>query len=176
MTGHDHTGEVRAAVVYTTHFGTTEKIARALEAGLKRGGMWTMCANVDDASPESLKQYDLLCFGGPTEFGGLSKRMDEYMEELKKIELQGRLFFAFDTRNSSPFAGSAAKCIQTRAKNRGLREIARRESAIVKTVRQGMSITGNVLRDGEEARFETIGARLVTLAAEANPVRPTIRA
>ena len=156
MTDLEH-GQLKAAVVYTTHFGTTEKIARALDAGLKRGGLSTLCSNVNDVPPESLKQYDLLCFGGPTEFMGLSRRMDEYMEEMKKVQLPGKLYFAFGTKSSAPFSGSAAKCIQTRAEKQGLSKIAKRESAIVRTVRQGSSITGNVLREGEEARFEKIG-------------------
>jgi len=174
MAGRVTQGQLRAAVVYTTHFGTTERIARALEAGLKRGGMWTLCANVNDVPAESIGQYDLLCFGGPTEFMGLSKRMDEYMEELKKVQLPGKLYFAFDTKNGTPFAGSAAKCIQKRADSQGLREIAKRESAIVKTVRQGTLITGNVLREGEEARFEQVGYKVAMAAIGAMSVKPTV--
>jgi flavodoxin len=175
MTDGEILGTIRAAVVYTTHFGTTEKIARALEGGLKRGGVRTICANVNDVPPESLKQYDLLCFGGPTEFMGLSRRMDEYMEEMRKVQLSGKLYLAFDTKNNSPFSGSAAKCIQNRAENQGLRKIAKRESAIVKTVRQGTSITGNILREGEEARFERIGYEIGKIAAEAASETSTSR-
>ena len=153
--------------MYTTHFGTTERIARALESGLKRGGALTMCANVSDVHPESLKQYDILCFGGPTEFMGLSRKMDEYMEELRKVQLTGKLYFAFDTKSTSPFSGSAAKCIQNRAESQGLRRIAKRESAVVKVVRQGTSITGNTLREGEEARFERIGFAVAKAAEKA---------
>ena len=43
---------------------------------------------------------------------------------------------------SSAFAGSAAKCIQDRAEKQGLNKIAKQESAVVRTMRQGMSITG----------------------------------
>ncbi len=167
MAGLDSDGHPKAAVVYTSRFGTTEKIARSLEAGLKRGGLLTVCANVNDVTPESLRQYDLLCFGGPTEFMGLSKRMDEFLEELKKVELLGKLYFAFDTKNSKPFTGSAAKCIQTRLEKWGLSKIAKRESAIVKTVGRGTMITGNVLRKGEESRFEQIGYRVGKAALEA---------
>ena len=175
MTVREPHDQLRAAVVYTTHFGTTEKIARALEAGLKRGGMLTMCANVNDVPPELLKQYDLLCFGGPTEFMGLSKRMDEYMEELKKVPLPGKLYFAFDTKNNSPFSGSAAKCIQNRAENKGLSKIAKRESAIVRTVRQGTSITGNILGEREEARFEQIGYKIGKAVVETLLAKSTAR-
>lgn len=147
----------KAAVVYTSRFGTTERVARALESGLKRGGLQTMCANVDDVDPGSLLKYDLLCFGGPTEFMGLSRKMDEFIEQLRKTDLSGKPYFAFDTKNSMPFTGSAAKCIQNRLEKMGMSTIARRESAIVKTVREGTMITGNILRGGEEARFEQIG-------------------
>ncbi len=167
MTGPDLDDHPKAAIVYTSRFGTTEKIARAIGAGLKRGGLWTLCANVNDVTPESLRQYDLLCFGGPTEFMGLSKRMDEFLEELKRVQLTGKLYFAFDTRNSQPFTGSAAKCIQTRLEKQGLRKIAKRESAMVRSVRQGTLITGNILREGEESRFEQVGYRVGRAAMEA---------
>ena len=167
MTAPESDGHPKAVVVYTSRFGTTEKIARALEAGLKRGGMWTLCANVNDMTPESLGQYDLICLGGPTEFMGLSKRMDEFLEELKKVQLSGKFYFAFDTKNSKPFTGSAAKCIQTRMEKWGLHKIAKRESAVVRAVRQGTMITGNVLREGEESRFEQIGYNVGKAALEA---------
>lgn len=157
MAGQVEGGHSKAAIVYTSRFGTTEKIARALEVGLKQSGLQTTCANVDDVTPESLRQYDLLCFGGPTEFMGLSKKMDEFLEELKKVQISGKPYFAFDTRTGAPFTGSAAKCIQTRLEKHGLRKVAKRESALVRSVRQGTLITGNVLREGEEARFEQIG-------------------
>ncbi len=174
MTDPDEQGRPRAAVVYTSRFGTTERIARALEAGLKRGGMRTVCANVNDMAPDSLRQYDLLCFGGPTEFMGLSKKMDEFIEEVRKVQLTGKPYFAFDTKNSVPFAGSAAKCIQNRLDKQGLSKIAGRESAFVRSVRQGSLITGNVLREGEEARFEQIGYRIGRTMMASVPVKSAI--
>lgn len=164
----------KAAVVYTSRFGTTEMIARALVAGLKRAGMRTICANLNDVAPESLRQYDLLCFGGPTEFMGLSKKMDEFLEELKEVQLPGKRYFAFDTKNSAPFTGSAAKCIQTRLEKQGLSRIAKRESAIVKSVRQGTLITGNLLKHGEEARFEELGFTIGMAALAAIPLKPIV--
>ena len=166
-----YSGQLKAAVVYTSRFGTTEKIARALGTGLNRGGLLTTCANVNDLTPESLRQYDLLCFGGPTEFMGLSKKMDEFLEEVKKVQLSGKLYFAFDTKNSIPFTGSAAKCIQNRMEKLGLTKIARRESAVVSSVRQGTLITGNTLREGEEARFEKIGYEIGKAALAALSVK-----
>jgi flavodoxin len=170
MSHPDPYGQPRAAVLYTSRFGTTEKVARALEAGLKRGGLSTTCANVDDVNPESLGQYDLLCFGGPTEFMGLSKKMDEFIEQVRKVQLQGKPYFAFDTKTSAPFTGSAAKCIHNRLEKQGLNEIAKRESAIVRTIKQGAMITGNVLRAGEEARFEQIGYGLARTSLAKVPV------
>jgi flavodoxin len=174
MPGPDSHGKPTAAVLYTSRFGTTEKVARALESGLKRGGLMTTCVNLDDVTPESLTQYDLLCFGGPTEFGGLSKKMDEFLEEARKrVQIQGKRYFAFDTKSSMPFTGSAAKCIQTRLEKQGLSMIAKRESATVTTIRQGSMITGNVLRNGEEARFEQLGFK-IGRELLANPlVKPT---
>jgi len=53
-------------VIFDTRYGNTEKIAKALEAGLEESGIQTTCDSVKDLGISSLELYDLICVGGPT--------------------------------------------------------------------------------------------------------------
>ena len=57
---------MRACVIFDTRYGNTEKIAKALEAGLEESGIQTTCDSVKDLAISSLELYDLICVGGPT--------------------------------------------------------------------------------------------------------------
>ena len=55
---------MRALVVYESLWGNTEKIARAIAAGL--AGLGSVDVKTSDAAPGTVDGYDLLAVGGPT--------------------------------------------------------------------------------------------------------------
>jgi flavodoxin len=143
-----------AVVVYDTEFGNTERIGRSLVKGLERAGVDVGCFGAAATNPDSLRCYDLLVIGAPTQKFTASKRMKEFLARLERAEgLEGKLFFAFDTKLPSRFSGSAAKYIQARLEKMGLKPFAERTSAIGR---------GNEFKldEGEEKRFEDIGLDL----------------
>jgi flavodoxin len=152
-----------ACVIFDTRYGNTEKIARSFETGLKAAGIQTVCVNAKDVAVDSLKEYDLICVGAPTEWLTASKPMKELLGKLKSIDLSGKYGFAFDTRLGRPLSGSAAKFIENELKDLGLQIMAARESAIVfgEIGREG----GIRLREGEEKRFEQVGLQVGTALA-----------
>jgi flavodoxin len=156
-----------AAVIYTTRFGTTERIAKSLEKGLEAANFATSCHEVRGVTPESLKEYDLVCVGGPTEVLTATKAMKDFLESAQRTYLGGRFAFAFDTKLDSRFSGSAAKYIEHALDDLGMRIVAHRESAIVTTRKERRQITGANLNAGEETRFEELGAHIGELTAEA---------
>jgi len=153
---------MRACVIFDTRYGNTEEIAKSLELGLKETGIETACANARDAPFDSLRQYDLICLGAPTEGFTASKQMKEFLRKLKGTDLSEKCGFAFDTKLDSRFFGSAAKFIEKELNDLGLRIIAPRESAIVFTLKEGGAIAGARLKEGEEKRFEQIGTQVGT--------------
>jgi len=156
----------KAIVLFTSRYGNTEKIAKALESGLKDAGVETSCFEAGEAAVDSLNQYDLICVGAPTEQHTASKPMKELLRNLKDIDLSGKYGFAFDTRFDMPLSGSAAKFIEKELKDRGILIVASRESAIV-----AGGTKGSVLKEAEEERFKQIGARVgTTLAAKGRVV------
>ncbi len=154
---------MRACVIFDTRYGNTEKIARSFETGLKEAGVETVCVNTRDVAVDSLKQYDLVCFGAPTEAFTAYKPMKEFLAKLKSINLSGKYGFAFDTKLDSRLSGSAAKYIEKQLENLGLQIVAPRESAIVFGVKKEEG--GAKLRDGEEKRFEQTGKQVGTALA-----------
>lgn len=157
---------MRACVIFDTRYGNTEKIAKSFETGLKEAGIQTVCVNARDVPVDSLKQYDLICVGAPTEGFTASKPMKEFLGKLKSIDLSGRHGFAFDTRLDWRLSGSAAKFIEKELNNLGLQIIAPRESAIVFALKETGTITGARLKEGEEKRFEQIGLQIGTVKAQ----------
>jgi len=165
---------MRACVIFDTRYGNTEKVARALEAGLTGSGIQTDCLGVKDLTIGSLTQYDLICVGGPTQYRTASKSMQEFLDAMADANLSGKQAFAFDTRRESFLAGSAAKYIEEKLRRRGLRMISQNESATIVSIGperrkdefgdkdewKEWKHRNEGLREGEEKRFEQIGATI----------------
>jgi flavodoxin len=155
--------DIKAIVIFDTRYGNTEKIARSFEAGLKEAGIQSVCVNARDVAIDSLKQYDLICVGAPTEGFTASKPMKEFLGKLKSTDLSGKYGFAFDTKLDWRFSGSAAKFIEKELSNLSLRIVAPRESAIVSALKERGAITGARLKEGEEERFKQVGLQVGTM-------------
>ena len=153
--------------MFATRFGTTEVVARAFERGLKEAGMETVCSRTGDVTPSSLQDYDLICLGGPTEVLTATRAVKEFLNTMGGVDMEGKFGFAFDTKLDSRISGSAAKYIEHAFDDRGLHVIAARQSAIVTSRKSGGKIIGAVLKEGEEKRFEELGARIGKATEEA---------
>ena len=156
-----------AAVLFATRFGTTEIVARAYERGLKEAGMETVCARTSDVTPRSLEDYDLICLGGPTEMYTATREVKEFLKTMSCVDTGGKFGFAFDTKLDPMISGSAAKYIEHALDDRGLHVIAERQSAIVFSRKNGDRIIGADLKEGEETRFEKLGAKIGKATEEA---------
>jgi flavodoxin len=164
----------RACVIFDTRYGNTEKIAKSLASGLGRGGITTDCSDVSKVSLASLGENDLICVGGPTQYRTASKEMQDFLQSLSSLNLEGKLAFAFDTKRGFVLAGSAAKYIEHALRKRGMRIVDESQSAIIvspepekdkkefasKDEWKEWKHRSERLRDGEEKRFEEIGASL----------------
>jgi flavorubredoxin len=143
----------KAVVIYDTKFGNTEKIARALSEGMKRGGLIVDCLKIDEVDPAKLDESDIVAIGAPTHAFRISAPMKEFLRKLENVDLRGKKGFAFDTRLKSRFAGSAANGIEKELKELGLTIIRNYASAIV-------AGTEGPLEESAEKRFEQIGSEI----------------
>jgi len=148
---------VKALVVYDSMYGNTEKVAKALAAGLESGGVDVDVVKVDAVKFDELGEVDLLCVGSPVHAWNASKPVKEFLERLKSVEgLSGKKAFAFDTKMKSRLAGSAGGKIERKLKDLGLTIAKPSESAIVKG-REGP------LKESAEGTFKQIGAELAKM-------------
>lgn len=150
--------EKRGIVIFDSRFGNTEKIAKALDRGLASVGIDSRCVNAKQVSVESLEDYELVAVGAPTEWLSASMNMKKFLENLRNVDLRGKWGFAFDTKLGRALSGSAAGRIENDLRKSELRMISPRESAIVYGTSNSMN--GMTLKDGEEKRFEEIGAKI----------------
>lgn len=154
---------IRGMVIYDSVFGNTERVARALAEGLKRGGVDVDCRNIDQVDAGDLGSLDFIAVGGPTHMIRPSKQMKEFLERLEAVDLNGKKGFAFDTRNESRMNGrqwlvlenSAARVIEGVLKRKKVKILRPRHSAIVEG-REGP------LNDGAEEEFTEIGAEIAS--------------
>jgi flavorubredoxin len=165
---------MKAIIIYHTRYGNTERIAKSLETGLKEasGIQDVVCTNVRDvvSAIDSLKEYDIICIGAPTEGFSAPKPIKEFLGRLKGVNLAGKYGFAFDTKVDSRLSGSAAKFIEKELKSQGFQIVAPHESAIVFALKEMGTITGARLKEGEDKRFKQIGLQLGTeLPAKRTP-------
>jgi flavodoxin len=158
-------------VIYDSRYGNTKKIAESIERGLLRSGIESACVDTKEAKPDSLKNYDLIAVGAPTEMFTASKPMKEFLDALKVIDLSGKYGFAFETKIGRALTGSAAKHIEKKLSKRGVQLIAPRESAIV--FGTSSSMDSMTLKAGEEARFEELGFKLGQVILGAKPLMTT---
>jgi flavorubredoxin len=148
---------VKALVVYDSLYGNTEKVAKALAAGLESGGVDVDVVKVEAVRLDELGGVDLLCVGAPVHAWNASKPMKEFLERLKSVEgLTGKKAFAFDTKMKSRLAGSAGDKIERKLKDLGLTIAKHSESAIV-TGREGP------LEEDAEGTFKQIGSELAKM-------------
>lgn len=149
---------MRACILFDTRYGNTEIVAKAFERGLRAAGLETVCLNAREVVVESLKDFDLVCIGGPTERHTASKRMKTFLSGLRKVNLAGTYGFAFDTRLAKRFSGSAAEDIERDLKRAGARLVTHSRSA--KVVLRRTDTGGASLKEGELKRFEKIGIQV----------------
>jgi flavodoxin len=145
---------VRALVVYYSVYGNTEKVAKALSAGLQSAGCDVETARVDAVKYNELNDVDLLCIGTPVHAWNISKPAKEFLDRLGSQQgLGGKKAFAFDTKMKSRMAGTAGGKIEKKLRKLGFEIVEPAKSAVVKG-REGP------LEEGAEERFKQIGADL----------------
>ena len=165
---------MKACVVFHSRYGNLEKIASCLGKGLKDVGIQTVRVDSREVSIDSLKECDLIAVGAPTEKTTASTPIKEFLARMDGLDFSGKSGFAFDIKLGYPLTGSAAKFIEKKLMNLGLKIVHERASAVVipqkrEWVQQQQEKQGGdgwvheeyyPLKEGEEQRFEELGRRI----------------
>jgi hypothetical protein len=82
----------KAAVLYWSHTGNTEKVATAIQKGLEEGGFETLFKKLEEADTLDFFDYDLVCFGVPSYSWHPPKPADEYLKsKFARYRKEGRI-------------------------------------------------------------------------------------
>lgn len=90
---------------------------------MKANGLDVDCSYVKDLNPASMKGYDCLIAGSPTQMWKPTGTMMRFLGGFATGEFSGKLAAAFDTQYEGRFTGSAAKGIEKQLKRLGFKII-----------------------------------------------------
>lgn len=128
---------MQSTVVYESRYGNTERIARAIAAGLEAAGPVRLVEAAEETAFD-VGGVDLLVVGGPTEGHGPSVTLRARLSQLPPDTLKAVAAATFDTRLTWPafLAGSAAEVLAQTLRQRGARLVAEPESFLVKGMKE----------------------------------------
>jgi flavodoxin len=99
----------------------TEKVAKAMSEILKGKGFDVDCLYVKDVDPASIKNYDCVLAGSPTQAFRATVPIMQFLDRFAEDEFSGKLAAAFDTQLQVPFSGNAAKGIEKKLEKLGFK-------------------------------------------------------
>lgn len=71
----------KAIILFCSITGNTQKVAKAIDKGLKDGGMETTLIKFEDAEEIDYFDYDLVCVGAPSYNWSVPKPFNDYLKK-----------------------------------------------------------------------------------------------
>jgi len=99
----------------------TEKVAKAMSEVLEEKGFEVDSLYVKDVEPASVRNYDCILAGSPTQWHKATKPIMQFLDKFTKDEFSGKSAAAFDTQIQVPLSGNAAKGIEKKLKKMGFK-------------------------------------------------------
>jgi flavodoxin len=127
----------------------TDKVAKAMSEVLKEKGFYVDCLSVKDVDPASVKNYDCVLAGSPTQWHRATRPIMQFLDRLGKGELSGKLAAAFDTQFQMPLSGNAANGIEKTLEKLGFKIVMPTLVTYVQTKKGVEAKSGIQLKDGE---------------------------
>lgn len=141
---------MKTLVVYASHFGNTERLARSIAATLSALGP-TEAIQADSTPTVAWEGVEVLIVASPTEGFRQMPAMRTFLEQISRATLGHLSIACFDTRIHMPWPmnGSAAKDMARQLRRKGVHLLVPPESFFVQSVK---GTQGAVLLAGEEER------------------------
>ena len=108
---------MKSIVIYFSQTGNTEKVAKAIQTGIKQIAGYCDIAKIKDINPKELFEYDLIGLGSAV-FGGQLGSMAVFLNKLRFVG--GKHAFLFCTHGSVEHGGDFFPSAYRRAEKSGL--------------------------------------------------------
>lgn len=85
----------QAIIIYDTRSGNTEKMAKAIEEGMREAGVEVLSKRTSNTKAADLTNADAVVLGAPTYHHDLTGSMKTFLFEMEKADLGGKIGAAF---------------------------------------------------------------------------------
>ncbi len=113
----------RALILYDSVNENVKKVAMAITRGLEAGNVFVNSIPIEKFDINELNYYKLIAVGVSTNSHGLSNQMKLFLKKMKKLKIEAKYRFVFETRTDKKFTESVAKRISKNLKNMGMKMI-----------------------------------------------------
>ena len=105
----------KVLVVYESKYGNTKLVAETIIEGMKEvEGIEPILSELGEVNLNKIPDYDAILIGSPNHFGGPTKSINKFIDELGKLALKGKSFAVFDTYLRRGFFEKAVRKMEER--------------------------------------------------------------
>jgi flavorubredoxin len=147
----------KVLVVYESKWGNTKMVAETIAEGItKAPGVETTINSLKDVKTQRLTEFDAILIGSPNHMGKATGGIRRFINQLSKLQLEGKYIAFFDTYLGGDYE-KAVKKMERQATDKlsGLELVVPSLSIRVK----GMQ---GPIADGELPKCKEFGANLIT--------------
>lgn len=100
----------KVIIIYESKYGNTKLVANAIAEGIRRvSGIEPSVCELGEVDPGGLGEFDAVIIGSPNHIGNATRSIRKFIDELGKINLEGKLTAVFDTYMSKDFEKAVKK-------------------------------------------------------------------
>ncbi len=145
----------KVIVVYESKHGNTKLVADKIIEGMREvSGIETALSELKEVDLDRLTEYDAILVGSPNHMGGATRSIRKFIDNLEKLNLEGKLGAVFDTYLGGDFEKAVRKMEkQINEKVPGLKPVAPGLSIRVKGMKGSID-------EGELSKCKEFGAKI----------------
>jgi flavodoxin len=100
----------RVIIVYESKYGNTKLVAEKIAEGMREvEGTEAVVNEIKQVDLKKVADYDAILMGSPNHLGGPTRDIRKFIDKLGKLDLEGKLFAAFDTHLEKSFEQATRK-------------------------------------------------------------------
>jgi len=147
----------KVIVVYESKYGNTKLVAETIVEGMKEvSGIETVLSELKDIDLNQLVNFDVILVGSPNHMGSATRSIRKFIDNLGKLNLEGKYAAVFDTYLSGDFEKAVRKMEKQISENiPGLKLAAPGLSTRVKGMR-------GPIDEGELPKCKEFGVKIAT--------------